>query len=117
MESNSSKRSEFTLCPKAYGRGLIVSPLWAWWVVGVYMGMIVGCSASSPLPWERSNLGYENLVTMETIVVDGLVVGQSGRHGAIQVLQGVSVVVHMQKDQTQTTPGKTMVSAHKVSIK
>ena len=54
---------------------------------------------------------------MEMVVVDGLVVGQSGRHGAIQVLQGVAGVVHMQKEQTQTTLGNTMVSAHKVSIK
>ena len=57
------------------------------------------------------------LITMETVVVDGLVVGQSGRHGTIQVLQGVSRVVHMQKEQTQMTLGNTMVSAHKVSIK
>ena len=59
----------------------------------------------------------EILITMETVVVDGLVVGRSGRHGAIQVLQGVSGVVHMQKEQTQTTLENTMVSAHKVSIK
>jgi hypothetical protein len=59
----------------------------------------------------------ENLITMEMVVVDGLVVGRSGRHGAIQVLQGVSGVVHMQKEQTQKTLGNTMVSAHKVSIK
>ena len=58
----------------------------------------------------------ENLITMETVVVDGLVVGRSGKHGTIQVLQGVSGVVHMQKEQTQTILGNTMVSAHKVSI-
>ncbi len=58
----------------------------------------------------------ENLITMETVVVDGLVVGRSGRHDAIQVLQGVSGVVHMQKEQTQATLGNTMVSAHKVPI-
>ena len=52
----------------------------------------------------------------ETIVVDGLVVGRSGSHGAIQVLQGVAGVVYMQKEQTQTTLGNRMVSAHKVSI-
>ena len=57
------------------------------------------------------------LITMETIVVNGLVVGQSGRHGAIQVLQGVAGVVYMQEEQTQTTLGNTMVNAHKVSIK
>ena len=56
---------------------------------------------------------------METVVVDGLVVGRSGSHGAIQVLQGVAGngVVYMQEEQTQTTLGNTMVSAHKVSIK
>ena len=58
----------------------------------------------------------ENLITMEAVVVDGLVVGRSGRHAAIQVLQGVSGVVFMQKEQTQATLGNTMVSAHKVSI-
>ena len=58
----------------------------------------------------------ENLIIMETIVIDGLVVGLSGRHGAIQVLQVVSGVVHMQKEQTQMTLESTMVSAHKVSI-
>ena len=59
----------------------------------------------------------EILITMETVVVDRLVIGRSGSHGAIQVLQGVSGVVHMQKEQPQTTLGNTMVSAHKVSIK
>ena len=58
----------------------------------------------------------EILITMETVVVDGLVIGRSGSHGAIQVLQGVSGVVYMQREQTQTTLGNTMVSAHKVSI-
>jgi hypothetical protein len=57
------------------------------------------------------------LITMETVVVDGLVVGRSESHSAIQVLQGVSGVVHMQKEQTQMTLGNTMVSAHKVFIK
>ena len=56
------------------------------------------------------------LITMETVVVDGLVIGRSGSHGAIQVLQGVAEGVFMQKEQTQTTLGNTMVSAHKVSI-
>ena len=56
------------------------------------------------------------LITMETVVVDGLIVGRSGRHGAIQVLQGVAGVVYMQKEQTQTILGNKMVSAHKVSI-
>ena len=56
------------------------------------------------------------LITMETVVVDGLVVGRSGRHGAIQVLRGVSGVVHMQKEQTQATLGNTMHSGHKMSI-
>ena len=46
MESDGSKRSEFTLCPMAYVRGLVICPLGAWRVVGVYMGMNVGCSAS-----------------------------------------------------------------------
>ena len=54
---------------------------------------------------------------METVVVDGLVVGRSSRHGAIQVVQGVAGVIDMQKEQTQATLGNTMVSAHKVSIK
>ena len=53
---------------------------------------------------------------METVLVDGLVVGRSGKHGAIQVLQGVAGVVYMQKEQTQTTLRNTMVRAHKVSI-
>ena len=53
---------------------------------------------------------------METVVVDGLVVGRSGSHGAIQVFQGVTGVVYMLKEQTQTTLRNTMVSAHKVSI-
>ena len=56
------------------------------------------------------------LITMETVVGDGLVVGRRGRHGAIQVFQGVAGGVYMQKEQTQTTIGNTMVSAHKVSI-
>ena len=59
----------------------------------------------------------ENLFTMETVVVDGLVVGRSGIHGAIQVLQGVSGGIDMQKEQTQATLENTMVGAHKVSIK
>ena len=42
-------------------------------------------------PW------IENLITMETVVVDGLVVGRSGSHGAIQVLQGVAGGLYMQK--------------------
>ena len=58
----------------------------------------------------------ENLITMEMVVVDGLVVGRSGRHGAIQILQGVVEMVYMQNEQTQGTLGNTMVSAHKVSI-
>ena len=58
----------------------------------------------------------EILITMETVVVDGHVVGRSGKHGAIQVLQGVSGVVYMQENKTQTTLQNTMVSAHKVSI-
>ena len=58
----------------------------------------------------------ENLITMETVVVDGLLVGQSGRHGAIQVVQGVAGVIDMQKEQTQATRRNTMVSADKVSI-
>ena len=57
-----------------------------------------------------------NLITMETVVVDGLVVGRSGSHGAIQVFQGVTGGVYMQKEQTQTTLGNTMVIAHKVSL-
>ena len=56
------------------------------------------------------------LTTMETVVVDGPAVGRSGRRCAIQVLQGVAGVVYMQKEQTQTTLGNTMVRAHKVSI-
>ena len=58
----------------------------------------------------------ENLITMETVVVDRLVVGRRGRHGTIQVLEGVAGVVYMQKEQTQATLENTMVSAHKVSI-
>ena len=54
---------------------------------------------------------------METVVVDGLVVGRSGRHGAIQVLQGVVEMAYMQNEQTQGTLRNKMVSAHKVSIK
>ena len=53
---------------------------------------------------------------MGTVVVDGHVVGWSGRRYAIQVLQGVAGVVYMQKEQTQATHGNTMVSTHKVSI-
>ena len=45
-----SKRSGFTLIPMAYVRGLVICPLGVWRVVGVYMGMNVGCSASSGLP-------------------------------------------------------------------
>ena len=56
------------------------------------------------------------LITMEAVVMDGLVVGRSGRHGAIQVLQGVSGVIDMQKEQTQAILGNTMVSTHKLSI-
>ena len=67
-------------------------------------------------PFGKIRPRIEILTTMETVVVDGLVIGRSGSHGAIQVLQGVSGVVHMQKEQTQTTLGNTMVSAHKVSI-
>ena len=33
------------------------------------------------------------LITMETVVVDGLIVGRSGRHGAIQVLQVIEAKV------------------------
>ena len=69
-----------------------------------------------PSPLEKIRPRIEILITMETVVVDGLVVGRSGRHGAIQVLQGVAGVVYMQKEQTQATLGNTMVSAHKVSI-
>ena len=58
----------------------------------------------------------ENLITIETVVVDGHVIGRRGRHGAIQVLQSVAGGVYMQKEQTQTTLKNTMVSAHKVSI-
>jgi hypothetical protein len=54
---------------------------------------------------------------METVVVDELVVGRSESHGTIKVLQDVVGMVYMQKEQTQTTLGNTMVSAHKVSIK
>ena len=57
------------------------------------------------------------LITTETVVVDGLVVGRSGSHGAIQVLQGVTGGVYVQKEQTQMTLGNTMVNAYKVSIK
>ena len=57
------------------------------------------------------------LITTETVGVDGLVVGRSGSHGAIQVLQGVAGGVYVQKEQTRTTLGNTMVSAYKVSIK
>ena len=46
--SESSERSDFTLCPMAYVRGLVICPPGAWGVVGVYMGMNVGCSASTP---------------------------------------------------------------------
>ena len=67
-------------------------------------------------PLGKIRAWIEILITMETVVVDGLVIGRSGSHGAIQLLQGVSEVVHMQKQQTQTTLGNTMVSAHKVSI-
>lgn len=77
------------------------------------MGMIVGCSASSP-PLGKIRPRIVILITMETIVVDGLVVVRSGRHGAIQVLQGVAGVACMQKEQIQTTPGNTMVRAHSV---
>ena len=34
------------MCPMVYIRGLVICPLGAWGVVGVYMGMNVGCSAS-----------------------------------------------------------------------
>jgi hypothetical protein len=71
----------------ARGRGLVV----------VYMGMIVGCSASSPPPLGKIRPRIVILITMETVVVDGLVIGRSGNHCAIQVLQGVSGVVYMQK--------------------
>ena len=57
------------------------------------------------------------LITMETVAVEGHVVGWSGRRCAIQVLQGVARVVYMQEKKTQTTLGNTMVSAHKVSTK
>ena len=72
----------------------------------------------SPPPLGKIRPRIVILITMETVVVDGLVVGRSGSHGASQVLQGVggNGVVYMQKKQTQTTLGNTMVSAHKVSI-
>ena len=98
-----------------YARALIVGEIGAWGVVEVYMGMTVGCSASSP-PLGKIQPRIIILITMETVVVDGLVIGRSGSDGAIQVLQGVSGVVYMQREQTQTTLGNTMVSAHKVSI-
>ena len=79
------------------------------------MRMNVGCSASSP-PLGKIQPRIVILITMETVVVDGLVVGWNGRRCTIQVLQGVAVVVYMQKEQTQTTLGNTMVRAHKVSI-
>ena len=67
-------------------------------------------------PLGKIRLWIVILITMETVVVDRLVIGRSGSHGAIQVLQGVSGVVYMQKEQTQTTLGNSMVRAHKVSI-
>ena len=100
-----------------YSRGLILCILGAWRVVGVYMGMNVGCSASSPLPLGKIQPRIVILITMKTVVVDGLVVGRSGSHGAIQVLQGVSGMWYMQNEQTQSTLGNTMVSVHTVSIK
>ena len=45
------------------------------------------------------------LITMETVVVDGVVIGWSGSHGAIQVLQGVSGMWYMQNEKTQATLG------------
>ena len=69
-----------------------------------------------PPPLGKDPTSDRDPITMEMIVVDGLVVGWSGRHCAIQVLQGVAGVVYMQKEQTQTTLGNTMVRAHKVSI-
>ena len=78
VESEGSERSEFTLCPMAYIRGLVICPLGAWRVVGVYMGMNVGCSASSsPPPLGKIRPRTVILITMETVVVEGLVVGRS----------------------------------------
>ena len=56
------------------------------------------------------------LITMETVVIDGLVVGRRRKQSAIQVVQGVAGVIDMQKEQTQATLGNTMVSKHKMSI-
>ena len=69
---------------------------------------------SSPLEKIRPRIVI--LITMETVVVDGLAVGRSGSHGAIQVLQGVAGVVYTQNEQTQTTLKNIMVRAYKVSI-
>lgn len=57
MESDGSKRSEFTLCPMVYSRGLILCILGAWRVVGVYMRMNVGCSASQTPGYPGRSLG------------------------------------------------------------
>ena len=58
-----------------HAQALIVGALGAWGVVEMYMGMTVGCSASSPPPLGKIQPRIIILITMETVVVDGLVIG------------------------------------------
>ena len=53
IESGSSERSEFTLSSIALARARVIGPSGVVGGVGAPMGMIMGCSASSPLPWGR----------------------------------------------------------------
>ena len=48
VESGSSERSEFTLVLIAFARTLVIGPSGVVGDVDTSMGMIVGCSASSP---------------------------------------------------------------------
>ena len=49
-----------TLSSIAFAVALVMGPSGVEGDVGTPMGMSEGCSASSPLPWERSNLGSKS---------------------------------------------------------
>src|SRR3954469_12292399 len=55
-----SLRKEVTSFSRALARARVMGPLDSCCGDGRSMGMIVGCSASSPLPWERSDLGSKS---------------------------------------------------------
>ena len=86
----------------AHARALAVGPLGAWGVFVVYMGMTVGCSASSPPPLRKICSRIVNLITMETVAVGAHVGGRSVCHCASKVLQDVSgMVIHAKRVNTK----------------